>query len=51
VCGTIWCGIGRVSVCCVWDSLGRVGGTDFMLCMGLFGAFLRERIFAVCGRD
>jgi len=31
-----------VIVCCVWDSLRRVWGCEFMFCVGLFGAFLVE---------
>jgi len=42
VCGTIWSGIGGVSVCCVWDSLGLIWGSKFVLCVGKFGAFLGE---------
>jgi len=40
VCGTFLCVIGVVSVCCVWDSLGRVWLSEFVLSVGEFGAFL-----------
>jgi len=40
VCGTFLCVIGGVSVCCVWDSLGRGWGSVFVLSVGEFGAFL-----------
>ena len=42
VCWTFLCVIGGVSVCCVWDSLGRGWGIEFVLPVGEFGAFLRE---------
>ena len=38
MCGTVLCGFGGVSVCCVWGSLGRVCGCEFVLCVGEFGA-------------
>jgi len=50
VCGRDWGGIGGVSLCCVWDSLGRVWGSDFVLCVGAFGVGLGECVCAVCGR-
>ena len=37
-------------VCCVWDSLERVWGIDFELCVGEFEACLGERVCAVCER-
>jgi len=54
-----------VSLCCVWESLGRVLGSDFVLyvrefglglgneyvlCVGEIGAGLWEWFCAVCGR-
>jgi len=40
-------GSGGVSFCCVWESLGRVLGSDFVLCVGEFGAGLGSD-FVVC---
>ena len=42
VCGTVWCGIGVVRICCVWDSLVRVCGSEYVLYVGQFGAGLWE---------
>jgi len=57
VCGTVWCGfvgvsvccVGQfgvglwvVSVCCVWDSLVWVCGSECVLCVGQFGVGLWE---------
>ena len=42
MCGTVWCGFGGVSVCCVWDSLGRVFGSEIVLRVGEFGVGLGE---------
>jgi len=36
VCGTVWCGFGGVSVCFVWEGLGRVWVSEFVLCVGQF---------------
>ena len=41
-CGTVWCGFGGVSVCCVWDSLVWVWGSECVLCVGQFGVGLGE---------
>jgi len=41
---------GGVSLCCVWDSLGRVLGSEFLQCVGEFGERLGELVCAVCGR-
>ena len=40
VCGTVWCGCLGVSVCCVWDSLVWVCGSECVLCVGQFGVCL-----------
>ena len=40
--GTVWSGFGVVSVCCVWDSLERVWGSECVLCVGEFGVGLGE---------
>ena len=42
VCGTVWCGYVGVSVCCVWDSLVWVCGSECVLCVGQFGVGLWE---------
>ena len=64
MCGTVWCVFGGLSVCYVWDSLGRVLWSDFVLCVdslvwfwgsefvlfvGQFGVGLGEWVCAVCG--
>jgi len=33
---------GGVSLCCVWDSLGWVWGSEFLLCVGQYGVGLGE---------
>jgi len=50
VCGREWCEFGVVSLCCVWDSLLWVWGSECLLCVGEFGAGLVDCVFAVCGR-
>jgi len=50
VCGKVWCVFVGVSVCCVWDSLVRVCGSECVLCVGQFGVGLWGCVFAVCGR-
>jgi len=40
VCGTVWCGFGGVRLCCVWESLGRVWGSEFVLCVREIGVDL-----------
>jgi len=40
VCWTVWCGYGGVRLCCVWDSLGWVWGSEFLLCVREFGVGL-----------
>jgi len=40
VCGRVWGGFGGVILCCVWESLGLVLGSDFVLCVELFGVGL-----------
>jgi len=36
VCVTVWCGFMRVGLCCVWESLVWVWGSEFVLCVGQF---------------
>jgi len=36
VCGTVWGGFVGVSLCCVWENLGRVWGSEFVLCVVQF---------------
>jgi len=36
VCGTDWCGFVGEIVCCVWDSLVWVCGSECVLCLGQF---------------
>ena len=33
MCGTFWCEFVEVSVCCVWDSLVWVCGSECVLCV------------------
>ena len=40
VCGTVWCGFGGGRVCCVWESLVWVWGSECLLCAGQFGVGL-----------
>ena len=42
VCGTVCCEYGGVSVCCVWDSLVGVWGSECVLCVGEFGVSMVE---------
>ena len=42
VCGRVWCGFGGVSFCCVWESLGRILGSEFVLCVGVYVVGLGE---------
>jgi len=49
VCGRDWGGFGGVTLCCVWDSLVRCCGSEFVLCVVLNCVGLGERVFAVCG--
>ena len=37
MCGTVWCGFVGVSLCCVWDSLEWVCGSESVLCVEQFG--------------
>jgi len=45
----VFCGFEGVSLCCVWESLWRVSGSEFVLCVGQFGVGLGECVFGVCG--
>jgi len=36
VCGTVWCGIGVVSMCCVWARFVSVCGSVYVLSVGQF---------------
>jgi len=40
VCGTVWSALGGVSVCCVWDCLEWIWGSECVLCEGWFGVDL-----------
>jgi len=37
VCGRVWGGLVGVSLCCMWDSLVWVWGSECVLCVGQFG--------------
>jgi len=37
-------------MCCVWESLVLVLGSECVLCVGEFGVCLGERVCGVCGR-
>ena len=48
MCGTVWCGFVGVSLCCVWDSLVWVCGSEIVLCVGQFAVgFGSERVLFV----
>ena len=58
MCGTVLCGYGGVSLCCVWDSLGYLCVSEFSLCVREFGVGLEmsvccvwERLVRVRGSD
>jgi len=40
VCGTDWSGFGVVRVCCMWERLVWVWGSESVLCVGQFGVGL-----------
>jgi len=40
VCGIVFNGFGGLIFCCVWESLGRDWGSDFVLCVRDFGVGL-----------
>jgi len=42
VCGTVWGGFGGVSLCCLWESLGRFWVSEFVLRVGEIGVCLGE---------
>ena len=42
VCGTVWGGSGGVRLCCVWENLMCVCGSEFVLCVGQFCVGLWE---------
>ena len=42
---------GGFGLCCVCESLVWVLGSEFVLCVGEYGAGLEEWVFDVCGRD
>jgi len=50
VCGTVRCGLGGVRLCCLWDSLGRVRGSEIVLCVREFGVGLAYEC-ALCVRE
>ena len=37
MCGTASNGFGGVSVCCVWECLKWIWGSEFVLCVGIVG--------------
>ena len=49
MCGTVCCGIGGVSIYCVWDSLVWVCGSDYVLCVRQFGEGLGELVLLCVG--
>jgi len=51
VCWRVWCGYGGVRLCCVWDSLGWVWGSEFLLCVGQIVLGLWECVCAVFCTD
>ena len=42
VCGTVCCGFGGVSLCCVWDIFVWVWESECLLCVGQFCVGLVE---------
>jgi len=51
VCGTDCGGSALVSLCCVWERFVWFWGSEIMVCVGEFGAGLRELVFCcVCER-
>jgi len=42
VIGRYWGGFGGVSLCCVWESMVWVWGSEFLLCVGQYGVGLGE---------
>jgi len=50
VCGRVWGAFGGVSLCCVWERLVWVWGSECVLCVGQFGVGLGECVFVVCLR-
>ena len=40
MCGEIWSGFGELILCCVWEGLRRVWGSEFVLCVREFGVSL-----------
>jgi len=46
--GQFFCGIGGVSIYCVWDSLVWVCGSEYALCVRQFGDGLGKLVFAMC---
>ena len=42
MCGTVCCGFGEVSLCCVWDSLVWIWGSECVFFVGQIGVGLGE---------
>jgi len=42
VCGRDWYEYGGVSVCCVWESLEWVWGSESVLCVGEIGVSMGQ---------
>jgi len=40
VCGTVWCGFRVVNLCCLWDNILWVCGSECVLFVVTFGAGL-----------
>jgi len=40
VCEIVWNIFGGLYLSCVWESLGRVWGSEFVLCVRVFGVRL-----------
>ena len=50
MCATVLCGIGGVSVCCLWESLVWVWGSECVLCVGQFGVCLGSECVLFVGQ-
>jgi len=48
VFGTVLCGFGGVSLCCVWEKFVLVSGSEYVLCVRLFVPGLGEFVLCVC---
>ena len=48
--GRVWGEFGGGSLCCLWESFVSVWVSNYVLCVGQFGAGLGELFCAVCER-